>query len=650
MCIRDSHNQTIMPGPDVAPDPALLPPEHLLPMGLIQDGAMAWDYPYQMPVGVTLDSGDVLSIALGTYDGLYGSASLAITAMSRERYCPGCTDEMACNFDTLFTWDDGSCDYSCIGCMEEEACDFDPEATISNDSCDYSCFGCMDTDACNYDASATIDSGCEYCSCGIAPMVTATGGVNQDGVNSANATLLATEGGIAQCSLRDTTVILFGVEDGPFIEIDGTADHVLALSIDSLLYAYGRNDYGQATVPPNLPKPIAFSAGQTHSVAVDATGEAHGWGDGTSGQLDFGTTSGLAGIEAGVYHTLGWNAEGEVIMAVGSNDFGQLDVPEGLVVQKVSSSLHNMALTPDGQVVCWGYNEYGQCDVPSFDQPVVDIAASKRASLALLEDGSLVIWGRLKHIEPIEDAVAISGNVSMDYFSILNQNGRIHHLSVSWFLTFQGPSATALVEARPNCTDWCTDRDLDGVCDMRDDCIGTLGECGCECLNDENENGVCDELEVRGCRNENALNFNKFATLTGPCRFSLYDDIPLDDGMEEACNFDPDSLSAGLSAEDGPDPYDPTEVSQYLMGVLEYSSCGGCMDPYGCNFNPEATWEDGTCEYSSCSGCLDPLACNYNPMVQATDSCDYCSCHWTDPMVDDNALSTLTIIPGELLN
>ena len=118
---------------------------------------------------------------------------------------------------------------------------------------------------------------------------------------------------------------------------------------------------------------------------------------------------------------------------------------------------------------------------------------------------------------------------------------------------------------------------------------------------------------------------------------------PLDEGMEEACNFDPDSLAAGLSAEDGPNPVDPFEVSEYLMGVLEFSSCGGCMDPYGCNFNPEATWEDGTCDYSSCSGCLDPLACNFNPMVQATDSCDYCSCHWTDPMVDDNALSTLTI-------
>ena len=70
--------------------------------------------------------------------------------------------------------------------------------------------------------------------------------------------------------------------------------------------------------------------------------------------MNFSATSGLAGIEAGVYHTLGWNAEGEIVMSVGNNDFGQLDVPEGLVVQKVSSSLYQHGASPRTDKWCAG--------------------------------------------------------------------------------------------------------------------------------------------------------------------------------------------------------------------------------------------------------------------------------------------------------
>ena len=34
----------------------------------------------------------------------------------------------------------------------------------------------------------------------------------------------------------------------------------------------------------------------------------------------------------------------------------------------------------------------------------------------------------------------------------------------------------------------------------------------------------------------------------------------------------------------------------------------GCMDIWACNFNDEATEDDGTCEYSSCLGCTNQYA------------------------------------------
>jgi len=623
------HDQSVMPSPDVAPDPFLLPPEHLLPSGLLMDDAATWDYPYQMPIGLQLDSGDVLTLGLATMDGEYGAAALAIAAMSRKQYCPGCSDESACNFDTLATHVDGSCDYSCIGCMEELACDYDPDATLPADSCDYSCYGCTHEDACNFDPEATLDDeSCDFCSCGFPPKVVATGGLNQEGFNFTNATLLATDGGLAQCALMDTEILFFGVEEGPFIDIDGASDHVLALTVDSMLYGYGRDNFGQISVPADLPHPIAFSAGHTHSVAVDREGQPHGWGDSNQGQLDWPETSGLAGIEAGLYHTMAWDESGTVTLAAGNNDYGQLDVPDGLLVQEMASSLHNVVLTTEGEVVCWGYNEYGQCNVPAFDQPVVAIAASKRSSLALLEDGSLEVWGRLDHIEPIEGAVAISGNISEDYFTVMNHHGRVHHLMNFWFMSIQGPSAVALAEARPNCTEWCLDIDGDDACDLYDDCIGTEGECGCECLHDENENGICDEKETEGCMDPDALNFNPHATLARPCLQVGASALGVGLPGQDACNFD--SLLV---------PGAPPMVTENLS----YAACGGCTDPFGCNYNPDATWEDGTCEYASCTGCPDPFACNFNPLVQGTDSCDYCSCHWTTPMLDGAFFSNLTI-------
>ena len=111
-------------------------------------------------------------------------------------YCPGCTDEVACNYDSEAIQEDGSCEYpfdlygfdyvdcegQCLsdedgdgvcledeiyGCTEIEACNFNGEATENDGTCEFqSCAGCMDEEACNFDPEATLgDVSCEYESC-----------------------------------------------------------------------------------------------------------------------------------------------------------------------------------------------------------------------------------------------------------------------------------------------------------------------------------------------------------------------------------------------------------------------------------------------------------------------------------------------------
>ena len=54
-----------------------------------------------------------------------------------------------------------------------------------------------------------------------------------------------------------------------------------------------------------------------------------------------------------------------------------------------------MARRSDGSVVAWGYNDYGQCNVPALPAGLtyVEIAAGDDHTVARRSDGSVVAWG-----------------------------------------------------------------------------------------------------------------------------------------------------------------------------------------------------------------------------------------------------------------
>ena len=115
---------------------------------------------------------------------------------------------------------------------------------------------------------------------------------------------------------------------------------------------------------------------------------------------------------------------------------------------------------------------------------------------------------------------------------------------------------------------------------------------------------ICDGVEVGGCLDSLACNYNPFVTFEdGSCDFLTCAGC----GLASACNFDSTAFINDLTLCD--------------------FTCYGCTDASACNFSPDATIESGLCEYSSCAGCLEPEACNYDPeAILDADDCEYTSC------------------------
>ena len=73
-------------------------------------------------------------------------------------------------------------------------------------------------------------------------------------------------------------------------------------------------------------------------------------------------------------------------------------------------------------------------------------------------------------------------------------------------------------------------------------------------------------------------------------------------------------------------------VQEEIVTVDGGNDVGGCMDPESLNYNPAATYDDGSCCYIS--GCTNPSAVNYDPNACQDDgSCSFVGC--TDPGADN---------------
>ena len=103
-------------------------------------------------------------------------------------------------------------------------------------------------------------------------------------------------------------------------------------------------------------------------------------------------------------------------MAWGWNNHGQCEVPSPNpdFVAIAGGEYHSLGLKEDGSIVAWGWNDYGQCDVPAPNTGFVAADGAGYHSLGLKSDGTIVAWGRNYEGQcnvpvPNADFVAITG-------------------------------------------------------------------------------------------------------------------------------------------------------------------------------------------------------------------------------------------------
>ena len=190
-------------------------------------------------------------------------------------------------------------------------------------------------------------------------------------------------------------------------QVAAGATHSLALATDGAIYAWGKNEYGQlgndSTTNSSVPivvktagTPMAgktiiqIHAGYEHSLALASDGTVYAWGRNNSGQLGKNDATD-AHIPTAV-QTLGTPMAGKVI------------------VQLAAGNSQSMALASDGTVYTWGWNQYGQLGngtttnsripvavvttgTPLAGKTISQIAAGNAHALAMTDDGAIYSWG-----------------------------------------------------------------------------------------------------------------------------------------------------------------------------------------------------------------------------------------------------------------
>lgn len=209
-----------------------------------------------------------------------------------------------------------------------------------------------------------------------------------------------------------------------FVDVMAGNDHVVVLTTHGNIYTWGTGERGQlgrkvlerhkltATTPERIVigartnKALYVGAGSYTSFAVDIAGNVWGWGANSTGQTGTGLNEGE-------------DREVQVPKKVVGLSMTELGGSDEAVIQIAGGDDHTLFLTSHGRVFACGLSIGGQLGLadddeafrerafPDFlvkpalvtfpgdseDDPVIQISAGTRTSMAITQSGALYMWG-----------------------------------------------------------------------------------------------------------------------------------------------------------------------------------------------------------------------------------------------------------------
>jgi len=233
-------------------------------------------------------------------------------------------------------------------------------------------------------------------------------------------------------------------------QVEAGSTYAVVLGTDGRVYGWGKNDFGQLTIPAAATTGVrSISAGLGHVMAVKTNGSLVIWGRNDFKQREAPSTAltGLSAVGAGHSHSLA--VKGGRVIAWGRNTWGQTNVPSTLtnVIAVAGGFDHSLALRSNGTVVCWGRNNENQCKLPNGMKDVIAISAGIGYSMALTRDGQVYAWGRSNFGQAnVPSGLGKAGAISAGY---VNSVIGLRDASV---VAFGDSSLGALVSRTPTVT------------------------------------------------------------------------------------------------------------------------------------------------------------------------------------------------------
>lgn len=567
---------------------------------------------------------------------------------------PGCADPLACNFDADANQDDGSCQYEdALGdCGGDCAADTDDDGICDDDEW----AGCTDMEAANYDPSATDDDGSCEPFVEVDPDSSGLIGLVQVQLAESGDGLLVHRVYAQFDGAGYELVSLFGTPEAP-------------LMVTSEQGFYQSPDAGPlATQQPSTPSATSVNDSWL-TIGTDLPNGANLLSVG----MDF------SAFEAGGNLEVDSDAGGALFIIPGSEASAVSDSTGRVLIAQLASSgqievLVNVKfIRPDGvSPEVTGIH----IEVPAIIPGCVDSLACNFDPGATSDDGSCLLPD--SPCAECADGIVVVLDADGDGICDADEtegctdpeacNAGVFTESMDSLCIYPLDYPENEFDCDGNCV---LDTDGDGVCDVSEigGCTDALAcnfsvlatdddgscafpeqaflDCDGNCLNDEDGDGVCDEVEYTGCTDSLACNFDPLVdpgnavpdSCLGPldvygvnwldCDGQCLNDEDGDGVCDEeemdgctydlACNFDPSATEEDGScvfAEPGRDCGGECLFDFNGDGTCDEPGMGGCTYPTADNYDASAPYDDGSCEFPSGDCAFDS---NGDGSVNVTD-------------------------------